>query len=244
MRYFVFCLISFFSTEFVNAQTDTISVFRKSNTLPKKKDEFRKYTNSIHFNLLQLLRGGVLFDYEKVFENLNFAVGAGIGFSKYDALGQIYFRELAPYYKYNASNISKIDTKIRPIYDFNIKYYINEDDFQFYTGAGYARIANTVITDILKFGQNYTSSNSKIDELIYISNEIKFVIGITNLSNRRFYHDFCLGPGYRMIKYESLKYVLITNSVNGSTYNYEIDKEFRNNQTIWFYFAWRMGIRF
>lgn len=244
MKFVIICFSILLNIGLAFGQDDSLSLFRKSNTLPTGKDAYKKYQNSIHINILQFVRGGVLFDYERVIANSNIAVGAGIGFNMYDALGQIYFRELEPYYKINSSNVSKIDAKIKPIFDFNVKYYLSDDDFQFYTGAGYTRISNTVITDVLKYAQNFTYSSQNIKELDYLSNEFKFVIGITNVSDRRFYHDFCLGPGYRMIKYENLKYEDLINPSPNSSYSYKLVKETNTNQTIWFFFSWRMGIRF
>lgn len=237
--FFAFVLVLFIQLK-TFAQTDSLSIFHQSpNNASLSKDGV--YKNAVNFNILQILRGSALISYERLLGTSGFALTAGAGICKFDALGQIYFRQLS--YYYNLDNyVTKSGTKIKPLYEIGLKYYYEQLMGGSYIAGAFTSIKNTV--NLQPFGyQYYVNTPSNINQLDYRSNELKLLIGFTNANNQRFYHDFSIGFGYRFIQYEYY-YIKGTNNASGnSAYSYELDKGNKTNQTPWFFISWKMGLR-
>jgi hypothetical protein len=241
VKYFIslFCLV--ISISFVKAQSDTLSLFR-TPSLNNKSIKTITYKNAINFNLMQIIRGGALLSYERSLANSGFALTAGVGINKFDAIGQVYFKELTYYYKLD-QDVTKVGTKIKPLLDFGLKYYTSQTIGGAYFEMAFTMIKNTVNIQEFDYNQfvTVTANQSKLD---YQSNELKLLFGFTNSNDNKFYHDFNLGLGYRFIQYE--KYVLNeTHYQTGSgSYTYEFSKKKATNETPWFFLSWKMGRRF
>lgn len=224
----------------LQAQNDTLSVFRS----PVKNNANSKagtYKNALNFNLFQIIRGGALLSYERALASSGLAITAGVGINKFDAIGQVYFRELSYYYKLDL-DVEKEGTKIKPLIDVGLKYYTNQTMGGTYFEVAFTMIKNTVNLQAFNYNEYY-SIPAGINHLDYRSNELKLLVGFTNSNDKEFYHDFNFGIGYRFIQFEKFNVKQTYNNGN-STFSYELTKEMATNQTPWFFFTWKMGRRF
>ena len=224
------------------AQEDSLSVFRNSSSSAIKSKE-GNYKNALSFNLLQILRGGALISYERSIGSSGFAITTGIGINKFDALGQLYLRELSYYYN-SGVEVVKQGTKIKPLFDFGFKYYTQQAMGGTYVQTAFTSISNTV--NLEKFdNSNYLNLPANSTQLDYRSNEFKFLFGATNKNDHKFYMDFNLGLGYRFIQYENYLAKEVINQTNYYyTAMYNLEKNKNTNQTLWFFMSWKFGKRF
>jgi hypothetical protein len=225
----------------VVAQSDSLELFRQPVN-GKEQGKLGSFKNALNFNLFQILRGSALLSYECLIGKTGLAATAGIGICKFDAIGQVYLRELSHYYNSGAGvSVTKAGTKIRPITELGLKFYTDDNLGRAYIGLAFTSINNTVN---LKHTYGSTTLASNLRQLDYRSNDFKIMFGVANRNDKKFYHDVSFGAGYRFIKYE---YLAINDnfytSQNSSGSEALIKKE-GTNQTIWIFTAWRMGIRF
>jgi hypothetical protein len=223
------------------AQSDSLAIFHQP-IHGNAKDKTSHYNNALSFNLFQITRGSALLSYERLLGNTGFTASAGLGICKFDALGQIYLRELTQYYKSGESvTITKIGTTIKPLFEIGLKYYTQD-----FLGGNYFGAAFTSINNQVNLKESYESYTlpSNFHKLNYRSNDFKFMFGFSNRNDKKFYNDISIGVGYRFINYEYLtvKDTLFTSLY--STVSEDIIKEESTNQTIWIFTAWKMGIRF
>lgn len=221
------------------AQSDSLAMFHQPS-LATEQSKVGIYKNAVNFNLLQIIRGSALLSYERLIGKSGFAATAGVGICKFDAIGQIYLRELTQYYNSGGSvEVTKLGTKIRPLFELGLKYYIDDINGGSYFGLDFTSINNTV-----NIRYNYQSYTLPVNlrQLDYRSNDFKCMFGFANSNDKKFYHDASIGVGYRFINYEHLA---IDNIVlNASNSSQALTKENSTNQTIWIFIAWKMGIRF
>ncbi len=224
------------------AQTDSLSMFHEPVSIGGKAGE-GSYKNTVNFNLLQIVRGSALLNYERLIGKYGLAITAGIGICKFDALGQVYLRELTQYYMIGSSNAIKVGTKIKPLYEIGVKYYTGELLGGSYFEAAFTSITNTV--NLKSFNGNSTTYvPPNFNQLDYRSNDFKLLFGFTNKNDKKFYHDINAGLGYRFITYQNYQLRDITSQNSNGKYLYELSKDQNTNQTIWIFLAWRMGLRF
>ncbi len=225
----------------LKAQTDSLSMFHQPMSIAGNA-RTDTYKNSVHFNLFQIIRGSALLSYERLIGKYGLALTAGIGICKFDALGQVYLRELTQYYMIGA-DVTKVGTKIKPLYQIGMKYYIDQFMGGTYFEAAFTSINNTV--NLKSFnGANTTYVPPNFNQLDYRSNEFKLLVGYSNKNDKKFYHDISTGLGYRFIAYENYQLKSITAQNSNGQYLYELTKDSNTNQTIWIFVAWRMGLRF
>lgn len=231
----VFILIFNFT---VQAQTDSLSVFHEQINI-EALSKIGIYKNALSYNLFQIVRGSGLISYERVLTKGGLSVIAGLGICTYDEFGQIYLKELSDYYN-SGEDVIKVGTKLRPLFEIGLKYYTSQFLGGGYVGADFISINNTVK---IKEENNRDIIPLNLRLLDYRSNEFKFVFGITNKNNKKFYFDYNIGIGYRFIQFENLA-LEYSSSINGNqkVYSYKIAE--KTNQTIWPFTALKMGIRF
>jgi hypothetical protein len=225
----------------LRAQTDSLTMFHEPMNLAGKarKDA---YKNTVNFNLFQIVRGSALLSYERMVGNYGLSLTAGIGICKFDALGQVYLRELTQYYM-SGSDVTKVGTKIKPLYEVGVKYYTDQSMGGTYFMAAFTSINNTV--NLKPFsGNTSTYVPPNFNQLDYRSNEFKLLLGFSNKNDKKFYHDINAGLGYRFIAYQNFQLKDITAQNSNGQYLYELFKYSNTNQTIWIFVAWRMGLRF
>lgn len=222
------------------AQSDSLSIFHEQQNISSQA-KIGTYKNALSYNLFQIFRGSGLISYERVLTKGGLSAIAGLGICTFDEFGQIYLKEFTDYYKSGAgSDVIKVGTKLRPLFEIGLKYYTSQFLGGGYVGADFISINNTV-----KIQEGYGSYKLALNvrELDYRSNEFKIVVGIVNKNNKKFYFDYNIGFGYRFIQFENLalddSYVT---SGNQLVYSYKIVE--RTNQTIWPFTALKMGIRF
>jgi hypothetical protein len=233
----VFILIFNFA---IKAQSDSLSVFHEQLNI-EALSKIGTYKNALSYNLFQIVRGSALISYERVLTKGGLSVIAGLGICTYDALGQTYFKELPNYYSSGAgSNVLKLGTKLRPLFEIGLKYYTSQFLGGTYVGAELISINNTVK---IKEREGSDIIPLNLSLLDYRSNEFKFVFGITNKNDKKFYFDYNIGIGYRFIQFESLA-LEYSSTINGNqrVYSYKIAE--RTNQTFWPFTALKMGVRF
>lgn len=222
------------------AQSDSLSIFHEQQNISSQA-KIGTYKNALSYNLFQIFRGSGLISYERVITNGGLSLIAGLGICTYDALGQIYLKELTEYYMSGAgSDVIKVGTKLRPLFEIGLKYYTSQFLGGGYVGAELISINNTVK---IKEGNESDIIPLNLKMLDYRSNEFKFVIGITNKNNKKFFFDYNIGLGYRFIQFENLA-LEYSSTINGNqkVYNYKIAE--RTNQTVWPFTALKMGVRF
>jgi hypothetical protein len=225
------------------AQNDSISLFRESTG--KKNDFAGEYKNAMSINIYQFVRGGVLLNYERILGNSGFALTAGVGFCKFDALGQFRISKFAFYYDDDNYYLSRESGEIRPIFDVALKYYFAKEMSGAYMCTNFTNIRNT--TNI-EFQENSNTQYNYLKKsptaLNYQSNELKLLLGFANDSRKQFYHDFNFGLGFRMIEYQQMSFRSIRSAIGSQQGLIEVDKVNKSNQTPWFFIGWRMGRRF
>ena len=225
----------------LKAQTDSLTMFHESMNLAGNARN-DTYKNTLNFNLFQIVRGSALLSYERMVGKYGLALTAGIGICKFDALGQVYLRELTQYYMIGA-DVTKAGTKIKPLYELGLKYYTDQSMGGTYFMAAFTSINNTVNLQSFRGNVNtYVPPN--FNQLDYRSNEFKLLLGFSNKNDKKFYHDISAGLGYRFIAYQNFQLKDITAQNSNGQYLYELTKDSNTNQTIWIFVAWRMGIRF
>jgi hypothetical protein len=236
-----YCFSIFFAllvVKTVQAQNDSLTVFREPSKTNAKNNAIA-LKNAVNFNLMQLIRGGVLISYERALSSQGFAITAGAGINKFDAIGQVYWKEFSYYYKLD-TEVEREGTKIKPLLDFGLKFYTLKT-----LGGPYLQLSFTMIENSVKVQKNSDSQNYTLPEnsnfLDYRSNELKFLFGFTNSNDKVFYHDFNIGIGYRFIQYQKYK---INETINQTGTSYQLTKNSNSNQTPWFFITWKMGRRF
>lgn len=241
MRFLITIFFIFILNFCASAQSDSLSLFHQS-VKGKEQAKTGNYKNAISFNILQIIRGGALLSYERAIGNTGLAATAGIGICKFDALGQIYLRRLTQYYNSGESvTVTKVGTKIKPLFDFGLKFYTDDIMGGSYFGLGFTSINNTVN---LKYTYESYVLPVNFRQLDYRSNDFKFMFGFSNRNDKKFYHDISIGAGYRFINYEYLTVKDTFYTSIYSTVSEDIIKEKNTNQTIWIFAAWKMGLRF
>jgi hypothetical protein len=231
---------------FAHAQSDTVSIFHKSNSPinGKSSGHFGTYKNVLSINFFQAVRGGLLVNYERMIGQSGLAFSLGTGICSFDPLGQFYVREFQYYYELNLRVINRESTELLPLFDFATKYYFEKEWGALHIDAGYTNIKNNVTLDFSYSPDYYFNLNTKLKKLNYRNNEFKLLVGFTNDTKKKFYHDFSLGLGYRFIEYDYLEIEKLKISPNSSDYVNTLIKKTKTNQTPWLAMSWRMGIRF
>jgi len=245
MKHLLALIIIPISFNFVFAQNDTIALFHESAN--GRKSEFSgTYKSALSINLYQFVRGGLLFNYERMIASSGLAFSAGVGIGKFDPIGQFYVKEFIYYYRISDLFIEKTGSQMRPIYDFSIKYYFEKEMSGTYLCADFTSINNRINVDWYKSNNNvdYIYRKQSLNSLDYQSNEVKLLLGFVNNNRSKFYHDFNFGFGYRMIEYQKLTFRTTRASTNYENGLIEVDKVNKANQTPWFFIGWRIGKRF
>lgn len=236
----LFLLLIFFRCTM--AQSDTVSLFHQSINA-EALEKAGTYKNALHLNLMQIARGGMVVDYERLLGNSRCSVFGGVGFSVFDRFGQYYFRELSYYYEYGG-NVGRRGNDLRGVWDIGFKCYTNKVLGNAYIGASFTTIANTVQTSVYKTNDGTVFILPVTKKLDYRSNEFKLLFGFSNDASKKFYHDISIGIGFRFISYQRYNYRLYANQNDDQpdTKAYYIQN--KTNQTPWIFIYWKMGRRF
>jgi hypothetical protein len=236
---FIFFIFSQFA---VFAQQDTMGVFHQA-IASKSRNNGSFHKNALSTNLIQIVRGGALINYERIIGNSGLAINIGTGISKFDVLGQLYLRKIAHYYD-SGFHVEKKGSQIKPMFDAGLKYYLNDEMGGTYCMLSFASITNTVnIEPFYSYDIDLVTQIKHNNSLNYRSNELKLLFGFTNDNSEVFYHDFCFGIGYRFIKYQSyFETPLYSTSYSLTINQYSVEE--RKNQTFWFFMSWKFGSRF
>lgn len=209
------------------AQSDSLDVFRTpSKNKSNNSASGAMGNNSLSISLAHLGRGGTMLTYERFINNTPFAVFAGLGFNKIDLIGQFSFDNEGFYYEndYNDNNTAELCKMI----DFGVKYLPEKE-----LGGGYFGLAYSFYENIIT--QKVNTSSYKLN---YNSKEFKVIYGSVNDVDNRFYSDFYIGTGFRLLEYQQLEF--------NKTYNkaLEIIKETKNATKLWLFIGWKIGVRF
>jgi hypothetical protein len=223
----------------VQAQSDSISLFRTPG-----KSGVKSRANSVGNNLLgislnHLSRGGSSISYERLIGGTGLSAYAGIGISLRDVWGQYSYSREGPIIYDDFSEVKNFT--FGRILDFGLKYYFEKQTGGFFIGSGLTSITNTIYTGY-DFAYEYKGiqTNSTL-KLNYTSNEIKLILGHVNSQEDRFYSEFALGPQLRFMGYDQVQYE------RGSTINgiqYTVTKDYIEEIKIGIFLGWKIGLRF
>ncbi|HRG58842.1 MAG TPA: hypothetical protein PK323_07760 [Bacteroidia bacterium] len=251
IRYFL-CLF-FLLTKVLQAQDDTLNVFRNDSQKPKKaKEETNNIggSNAFSITLNGIARGGFTICYERYIEEFNFyeyslsnvAYFAGIGISIMDVTGQYDLANKKYFFNNSYSNLVSNDPS--RYFEMGLKYYLNEELDGTYFALSGAEVKNTQ-TRNLKQGYFFENTSSSDYQYTYDSFEFKLLFGSVNGFGKRFYNDFSLGMGFRSIDYQQLNKAEVNSSsttqIPGKTM---LVLEDMNNKQFWLFLGWKVGIRF
>ena len=228
------------------AQSDSLDVFRTpSKNKSNNSASGAMGNNSLSISLAHLGRGGTMLTYERFINNTPFAVFAGLGFNKIDLIGQFSFDNEGFYYEndYNDNNTAELCKMI----DFGVKYLPEKELGGGYFGLAYSSYEN-IITQKVNTSYDFIN-NSSFYKLNYNSKEFKVIYGSVNDVDNRFYSDFYIGTGFRLLEYQQLNIseVPIPTYVQYQSYSnraLDIFKETKSATKLWLFIGWKIGVRF
>jgi len=224
----------------VQAQSDSISLFRAPGKSGVKNNINSGGNNLISFSLGHFVRGGTIISYERLLGKSGISVFAGAGFSLLDFWGQYSIFDDNSLLINDAASISSFE--MGSIYDFGAKYNFDKYLGGLFIGAGFTSITNTVFAgqnEIFNFGSSSVSSTNL--RLNYTSNELRVMIGTVNDPESRFYNEFSIGPKIRFLYYDKINSEFIVDN-NGAYYNNT--KKNREEVKFGVFVGWKMGVRF
>jgi len=245
-NYFVFVLCALLSINCF-AQSDSLDVFRtpSKNSNGNNGSVEKAGFNSISLSIGHIGRGGSLLTYERFINNTPFAVFAGIGFTKIDFIGQFSFQDESFYYEDDYTYRGTTD--LGRMIDVGAKYVFDEELGGSYFGLCYSTYSNSM-QRIVESSRTVTNNGSRSYKLEYLSNEFKIIYGSMNDVGDRFYSDFYIGGGLRLIDYQQLDIneveVVNLNSYFGKSIALSIVKDSENEIKPWLFFGWKIGARF
>lgn len=229
------------------AQSDSLDVFRtptKNNANAASRIGVSG-NNAISISIGHLGRGGTMLTYERYINNTPFSVFAGFGFTKIDYIGQYSLDEERFYYASIYTERKNVD--VSSMFDVGAKYMLDEELGGAYFGLCFSNYNNS-LTQQVKDYYEVPLSDPRVYKLNYTSKEFKLIYGITNDVSERFYSDFFIGAGFRIIDYQQLQIqeVPVVNNANLYAYTTEllIDKDSKNEFKPWLFFGWKIGVRF
>jgi hypothetical protein len=223
------------------AQSDSLDVFRTpSKNKSNNSASGAKGNNSLSISLAHLGRGGTMLTYERFINNTPFAVFAGLGFNKIDLIGQFSLDNEGFYYEndYNDNNTAELCKMI----DFGVKYLPEKELGGGYFGLAYSSYEN-IITQKVNTRYELINSTSSY-KLNYNSKEFKVIYGSVNDVDNRFYSDFYIGTGFRLLEYDQLDFKETDSSSPKYDRALEIIKETKSATKLWLFIGWKIGVRF
>jgi hypothetical protein len=229
------------------AQSDTLNVFRTpskngSNTSSRAGSWGN---NAITVSIGHLGRGGTMLTYERYINKTPLTLFAGLGFTKVDFIGQFSFDDEDFYYA--STYTERTNAELGRMLDLGAKYMFDEELGGNYIGFCFSNYTNTISQEV-KDEYEVPLNSPTLFKLNYNSNEFKLVYGITNDVTETFYSDVCIGAGLRMIDYQELKILedYVYNNLNQYSYDIAlvINKKSYTEFKPWFFFGWKIGVRF
>lgn len=228
------------------SQSDSLPVFReptKNNKGLNSNGSGNSYQNALSLSIAHLGRGGTMLTYERFINRLNFSFFAGAGVTKVDYIGQYSFENEKFFY---ASDYTiKTGADLSRMLELGAKYYFDNELGGGYIGLCYASYNNSINVEIDDY-YKVAAIDPTSYKLNYSSNEFKLLYGAANDISTRFYSDFHIGFGFRMINYQQLDIVEVPIYSAFYTNDFELSIDKDNNSEIkpWLFFGWKIGARF
>lgn len=239
-------LFIFFWSLNLMAQNDSLNVFRNSSkTNSGSKSHAGGGNNSLSLSLAHIGRGGTILTYERLINNTPIAIFAGYGFSKMDFIGQFSLDDEDFFY----SNLytEKKSADMGTAFDIGMKYAFDEELGGNYLGLCYSSYQNSIIQEV-DYYYDVSASSSRSNRLNYSSKEFKLVYGSMGDSESRFYNDFSVGAGLRILNYQKLDITEVPVVNNNNYYGYEtefvVNKRWHSEVKPWLFIGWKIGLRF
>lgn len=228
------------------SQSDSLNVFRVPAKINGKVSSGgnKSFNNAISISVAHIGRGGTMLSYERFINNTSFAVFAGLGITKVDYIGQYSIESEKFYYATEYTQRTRVD--LNRMLEMGTKYYFDGELGGSYLGLCYASYKNSLTVEV---EDNYEvgAFDPTAYNLKYSSNEFKLLYGAANDISSRFYSDFHIGVGFRYIDYQELDIIempLINNNNFIEDYVLEIEKDNNSDVRPWFFFGWKLGVRF